>query len=78
MVALQHDPFGLDVWRLISGMGLGLEMVTIGAYLSEMAPKGMRGKAFACVASGGQSGSALAQRYRDPSATSRTFAMPVA
>ncbi len=48
MVALQHDAFGLDVWRLISGIGLGLEMVTIGAYLSEMAPKGMRGKAFAC------------------------------
>jgi putative MFS transporter len=48
MVAMQHDAFGLDVWRLISGIGLGLEMVTIGAYLSEMAPKGMRGKAFAC------------------------------
>ena len=50
MVALQHDAFGLDVWRLISGIGLGLEMVTIGAYLSEMAPKGMRGQAFACLA----------------------------
>ena len=48
MVALQNDAFGLDIWRLISGVGLGVEMVTIGAYLSEMAPKGMRGKAFAC------------------------------
>jgi putative MFS transporter len=48
MVALQNDAFGLDVWRLVSGIGLGLEMVTIGAYISEMAPKGMRGKAFAC------------------------------
>jgi len=48
MVAMQNDAFGLDVWRLISGIGLGLEMVTIGAYLSEMAPKTMRGKAFAC------------------------------
>ena len=44
MVALQNDAFGLNIWRLISGIGLGLEMVTIGAYLSEMAPKGMRGQ----------------------------------
>ena len=39
MVALQNDAFGLNVWRFISGLGLGVEMVTIGAYLSEMAPK---------------------------------------
>ena len=48
MVAMQDDAFGLNLWRLISGIGLGLEMVTIGAYLSEMAPKHLRGKAFAC------------------------------
>ncbi len=47
MVALQNDAFGLNLWRLVSGIGLGLEMVTINAYLSEMAPKHMRGKAFA-------------------------------
>ena len=29
------------------GVGLGLEMVTIGAYVSELAPKGLRGRAFA-------------------------------
>ena len=48
MVALQNDAFDLDLWRLISGVGLGVEMVTIGAYLSEMSPKHLRGKAFAC------------------------------
>jgi len=48
MVALQNDAFGLNLWRFVSGIGLGVEMVTIGAYLSEMAPKHMRGKAFAC------------------------------
>ena len=48
MVALQNDAFGLNLWRFVSGIGLGLEMVTIGAYLSEMAPAPMRGKAFAC------------------------------
>ncbi len=47
MVALQTDAFGLNLWRLISGIGLGLEMVTIGAYLSELAPKALRGRAFA-------------------------------
>jgi putative MFS transporter len=47
MVALQNDAYGLNLWRFVSGVGLGLEMVTIGAYLSEMAPKHMRGRAFA-------------------------------
>ncbi len=48
MVAMQNDAIGLNAWRLVSGIGLGLEMVTIGAYLSEMSPKAIRGKAFAC------------------------------
>jgi putative MFS transporter len=48
MVALQNDALGLDIWRLISGIGLGVEIITIGTYLSEMAPKHLRGKAFAC------------------------------
>ena len=47
MVALQSDAFGLNAWRFVSGIGLGLEMVTIGAYVSELAPKGLRGRAFA-------------------------------
>ncbi len=47
MVAMQTDAFGLNLWRFVSGVGLGLEMVTIGAYVSELAPKGLRGRAFA-------------------------------
>jgi MFS transporter, putative metabolite:H+ symporter len=47
MVSVQTDAFGLNLWRLVSGIGLGVEMVTIGAYLSELAPKGFRGRAFA-------------------------------
>jgi putative MFS transporter len=47
MVALQSDAAGLNFWRLVSGVGLGVEMVTIGAYLSELAPKNLRGRAFA-------------------------------
>ena len=47
MVAMQSGAFGLNLWRLVSGIGLGVEMVTIGAYLSELAPKAIRGRAFA-------------------------------
>ncbi|MGP0060834.1 MAG: MFS transporter [Beijerinckiaceae bacterium] len=48
VLAFQDTALGLNVWRFISGIGIGLEMVTIGTYLSELAPKYMRGKAFAC------------------------------
>jgi MFS transporter, putative metabolite:H+ symporter len=48
VLAFQNDAFWLNFWRFVSGLGLGLEMITIGAYLSELAPKAIRGKAFAC------------------------------
>ena len=52
-MAFQSTAFGLNAWRLVAGIGLGLEMVTIGTYLSELAPKGLRGRAFAlCQAIG--------------------------
>ncbi|MHB2211773.1 MFS transporter [Methylobacterium sp. CM6257] len=47
VMACQTDAFGLNLWRLIAGIGLGLEMVTIGSYLSELVPKAFRGRAFA-------------------------------
>jgi putative MFS transporter len=47
VMACQTDAFGLNLWRLIAGIGLGLEMVTIGSYLSELVPKAVRGRAFA-------------------------------
>ena len=47
VMACQTDAFGLNLWRLVAGIGLGLEMVTIGSYLSELVPKGIRGRAFA-------------------------------
>jgi putative MFS transporter len=48
VLVFQNSAFGLNVWRFVSGIGIGLEMVTIGAYLSELAPKKIRGQAFAC------------------------------
>jgi putative MFS transporter len=37
----------LDIWRLVSGIGIGIELVTIDAYVSEIAPARIRGRAFA-------------------------------
>ena len=47
VMAFQHDVFGLNLWRFIAGIGVGVELVTIDAYLSEVAPKALRGRAFA-------------------------------
>jgi MFS transporter, putative metabolite:H+ symporter len=46
-MALQSTSDGLLLWRLIAGIGLGVEIVTIDAYIVEMAPGHMRGRAFA-------------------------------
>ena len=47
VMAFQSDVFGLNLWRFLSGIGVGVELVTIDAYLSELVPKELRGRAFA-------------------------------
>lgn len=47
VMAFQESALGLNVWRFISGLGIGVELVTIGTYMSELAPKHVRGRAFA-------------------------------
>jgi MFS transporter, putative metabolite:H+ symporter len=47
IMALQHTPETIDLWRFIAGIGLGVELVNVDAYLSELVPKGERGPAFA-------------------------------
>jgi putative MFS transporter len=47
IMAFQNDVFGLNLWRFIAGIGVGVELVTIDAYLSEVVPKALRGRAFA-------------------------------
>ena len=47
IMACQQHVFGLDLWRFISGIGVGVELVTIDAYLSELVPANLRGRAFA-------------------------------
>ena len=46
-VAFQSGIIGLNLWRFISGIGVGVELVTIDAYLSELVPRDIRGRAFA-------------------------------
>ena len=47
MMAFQSDPFWINCCRFITGIGLGIELVTVDAYLSELVPAHMRGRAFA-------------------------------
>ena len=46
-MALQHSAVGIDAWRFFTGIGLGLELVTIDSYIAELVPASVRGKAFA-------------------------------
>lgn len=47
IMAFQDDALGLNLWRFIAGLGLGVELITIGTYISELVPKHIRGRAFA-------------------------------
>ncbi len=47
VMALQQTPETIDLWRLIASIGLGVELVNVDAYLSELVPKEQRGPAFA-------------------------------
>jgi MFS transporter, putative metabolite:H+ symporter len=46
-MACQTTPTGLLLWRFIAGIGIGIEIITIDAYITELVPSGMRGCAFA-------------------------------
>lgn len=47
IMAFQHDAAGLNLWRFICGIGVGVELVTIDTYIAELAPPSVRGRAFA-------------------------------
>ena len=48
IMAFQITAMGLNFWRFMAGIGIGVELVTIGTYISELVPKQIRGRAFAC------------------------------
>ncbi|HEY2883864.1 MAG TPA: MFS transporter [Rhizomicrobium sp.] len=47
VMAFQTSAFGLDLWRSIAGIGIGVELVTIDSYIAELVPRHVRGRAFA-------------------------------
>src|ERR1700752_5162476 len=47
-MAFQATATELNFWRFMAGLGIGVELVTIGTYISELVPKQIRGRAFAC------------------------------
>ncbi|MBN3759559.1 MFS transporter [Burkholderia sp. Ac-20365] len=47
IMAFQTSPEGLILWRFITGIGVGIEIVTIDSYITELVPQHMRGRAMA-------------------------------
>jgi MFS transporter, putative metabolite:H+ symporter len=47
ILAFQQTALGIDLWRFIACIGLGVELVNVDAYVSELVPKDRRGPAFA-------------------------------
>ena len=46
VMACQATALGILAWRLITGIGIGVELVTIDTYVAELMPKEIRGRAF--------------------------------
>src|SRR5229473_2694475 len=46
-MAYQSTSGGVLLWRFIAGIGIGVEIITIDAYITELVPSWMRGRAFA-------------------------------
>ena len=47
VMAFQTTADGINLWRLLAGLGVGVELVIVDTYLSELVPKHLRGKTFA-------------------------------
>lgn len=47
IMALQQSGESIALWRLVAGIGIGVELVTIDSYIAEIVPRHMRGRSFA-------------------------------
>ena len=47
IMAFQTTSGGVLLWRFLAGIGIGVEIITIDAYITELVPSRMRGRAFA-------------------------------
>lgn len=48
IMAFQTSAAGINLFRFLAGIGLGVEIVVINTYIAELVPRQMRGRAFAC------------------------------
>jgi putative MFS transporter len=46
VMATQGTASGINLWRFLAGVGIGVELVTIDTYITELVPKHLRGRAF--------------------------------
>src|SRR5260370_31364689 len=42
-MAFQSSPVAIDLWRFIAGLGIGVQLITSHAFISEITPKESRG-----------------------------------
>ncbi len=47
IMAVQTTPEAVILWRFITGIGVGVEIITIDSYVTELVPQHMRGRAMA-------------------------------
>jgi len=47
VMCFQNSGVEVCLWRLVAGIGIGVELVTIDTYIAELVPKHIRGRAFA-------------------------------
>jgi MFS transporter, putative metabolite:H+ symporter len=46
IMAFQRTGMWLNIWRLIAGVGFGVQLVTVDTYIAELMPRSLRGRAF--------------------------------
>jgi putative MFS transporter len=46
-MAFQNVAGWIDAWRLVGGLGIGVELVTIDVFIAELVPRAIRGRVFA-------------------------------
>jgi MFS transporter, putative metabolite:H+ symporter len=46
IMAFQQTGQWLNIWRLIAGVGFGVQLVTVDTYIAELVPRTLRGRAF--------------------------------
>ena len=47
IMSFQSSPYAVVFWRVMAGIGVGAELVTIDSYVSELVPASIRGRAYA-------------------------------